>query len=213
MKKILFSIIFLFVAASTFAQDDDIPTYHSKRENFAKVMDQNIRADLATFTLAGLDEATGKELLDYVPIVDYNDDSVVLSKDNIQVKILTKKFEPAKHKILYYDDKYVTKIDNRPYYGIVGQMPKKYIASVTVIIGRDTINLPPTAYNDLYEPIFCVRGMANAKTRCNTGVFLSKDGHRLYVYMLNSPDGKSGYEVTWMLQDKQYNRRILDFDF
>ena len=30
--------------------------------------------------------------------------------------------------------------------------------------------------------------------------------------MLNS-DGKNGYEVTWVLQDKKYLRRVIDYGF
>jgi len=73
------------------------------------------------------------------------------------------------------------------------------------------INIPATVYNDLYDPKFCHPG-AEAKTKCNLGVYFSKDNHHMYVYMLNG-DGRDGYEVTWIIQDKQYIRRVVDWDF
>lgn len=210
MQRSIYSIVFLLLCATSFAQDD-IPNYRSKRENFLKMTEKDLRADLATFTLGGLDEASGKDPLPYVPVVAYSSDSVLLQKDNIKVVIKAGTFDKSKHKILLYDEKYVTKIDNKPYYGVIGKMPLTTIQSVLVTIGRDTIVIPATAYTDLYNPAFCRPG-ANAKTKCNTGVYFSKDNRRMYIYMLNG-DGREGYEVTWVIQDRQYLRRVVDWDF
>jgi len=210
MQRLLYSFICLLVFSATFAQDD-IPNYRSKRENFLKMTEKDLRADLATFTLGGLDEASGKEPLPYVPVVAFSNDSVLLQKDNIKIIIKAGTFDKSKHKILLYDEKYVTKIDNKPYYGTIGKLPVTTIQSVLITIGRDTINIPAAAYIDLYDPVFCRPG-ANAKTKCNTGVYFSKDNHRMYVYMLNG-NGREGYEVTWIFQDKQYVRRVIDWDF
>lgn len=211
MQRPIYSLFFLLFAASAFAQDDDIPSYRSKTLNLSKIMEKDLRADLATFTLAGIDESTGKEALSYAPVVSYASDSVLLQKDNIKVVIKAGAFDKSKHKILLYDEKYVTKIDNKPYYGTIGKMPATTIKYIMITVGRDTINIPATAYNDLYDPKFCHPG-AVAKTKCNLGVYFSKDNHRMYVYMLNG-DGKDGYEVTWIIQDKQYIRRVVDWDF
>lgn len=210
MQRIIYLLFLILSAYTSFAQDD-IPNYRSKRENFLKMAEKDARADLATFTLGGLDESTGKDSIPYVPVVAYSNDSVLLQKDNIKVVIKAGRFDPSKHKILLYDEKYVTKIDNKPYYGTIGKMPKTTIEKIFVTVGRDTINIPVTAYSDLYDPAFCQPG-ANARTKCNTGVFLSKDKHRMYVYMLNG-NGREGYEVTWIIQDKQYLRRVIDWEF
>src|SRR5207247_10986569 len=92
--------------------------------------------------------------LTYIPVTDYNDSFLQFSKDNFQVKIRSGKFDQSKHKIQYYD-KYVARIDKKPFYGVDGVMPKKTIESVVVITGRDTINIPAAAFTDLYEPRFC----------------------------------------------------------
>ena len=211
MKRSFYSVLLLLLTVSAFAQDDDIPNYRSKTQNFSKMMEKDLRADLATFTLAGLDESTGKEPLLYAPVVSYASDSVLLQKDNIRIVIKAGAFDKSKHKILLYDEKYVTKIDNKPYYGTIGKMPATTIKYIMITVGRDTINIPATAYNDLYDPKFCRPG-AEAKTKCNLGVYFSKDNHHMYVYMLNG-DGRDGYEVTWIIQDKQYIRRVVDWDF
>jgi hypothetical protein len=209
--RFIYTVLLLSICATVFAQDDEIPTYRSKRENFLKMTEKDLRADLATFTLGGLDEAAGKDPIPYIPVVSFSNDSVLLQKDNIRVIIKAGTFNKTKHKILLYDEKYVTKIDNKPYYGIIGKMPVTTIQSVQLIIGRDTVSIPPAAYSDLYNPVFCKPG-SNAKTKCNTGAYISKDGHHIYIYMLNG-DGKEGYEVTWVFQDKQYLRRVVDWDF
>ena len=212
--RIFFCLLFLFTLSYTLSAQDDIPNYHSKRENFSKMIEKDARADIASFALAGLDEAAGKEPLPYVPVVEYSDEYVLLSKDNIKVKIIAGKFDKTKHKILYYDEKYVTKIDNKPFYGVDGQMPVKTIQSIIVTIGSDSINIPVTAYSDLYEPWFCKPGGADQKAKCHTGVYLSRDNHRLYIYMLSGDGFKGkGYEVTWVIQDNKYLRRVLDDDF
>lgn len=210
MLRSIICISLIIFAGTAFAQDD-IPNYRSKRENFLKMMEKDARADLATFTLGGLDEAAGKQPLPAASVSAYGNDSILLQKDNIKVLIKAGVFDKTKHKILYYDEKYVTKIDNKPFYGIIGKMPVTTIATLQVTIGRDTVVIPAAAYSDLYNPSFC-RVAANAKTKCNVGVYFSKDNHRMYIYMLNG-NGKEGYEVTWIIQDKQYLRRVVDWDF
>src|SRR5438132_1144792 len=127
MRRIFCLLIVINIDCLCFAQDDDIPTYHNKRESFSKMTEKDIRADLATFTLAGVDESVGKQsTLVSIPVTDYSDNFVQFSKDNLQVKMMSGKFDQSKHKMQYYD-KYVARIDNKPFYGVDGAMPKKTI--------------------------------------------------------------------------------------
>lgn len=89
-------------------------------------------------------------------------------------------------------------------------MPKTQIANVTVIIDRDTIAIPPAAYTDLYNPIFSFYDKGVQKSQDK--VYLSNDGRKVYVYLLKQEVGGS-YEVTWIIQDKKYLRRVVDFGF
>ena len=210
MRRVFCLLIAVNIACLSLAQDEDIPTYHNKRESLSKMTETDIRTDLATFTLAGVDESVGKQTtLTSIPVTDYSNDFVQFSKDNLQVKIISGKFDQSKHKIQYYDN-YVARIDNKAFYGINGVMPKKTIESIVAIFGRDTINIPAVAFSDLYEPLFC--GPNNGEIKCNCAAYISNDKRRIYIYMLSS-SGKGGYEVTWVLQDKQYLRRVIDYGF
>lgn len=201
----------LMAGNSCFAQDEDIPTYHNKWESFSKMREQDLRADLATFTLGGLDESMGKQQLTFVPVSNYDNNYVEFNHDDIHVKITAGPFEQGKHKFQYYDQ-YVVRIDNKPFYGVDGQMPRKKIASIAVAIGNDSVQIPSAAFADLYEPRFCGPDAGTGKISCNTRVYISNDKRKIYIYMLNS-SGKGGYEVTWIIEDKKYLRRVIDYGF
>src|SRR3982750_1410419 len=129
MHKIFCLVISVSTVFLCFAQEDNIPTYHNKRESFSRVVEQDIRADLATFTLAGVDESVGKQsTLTYIPVIDYSDNFVRFSKDNLEIKITSGKFDQSKHKIQSYDNS-VARIDNKAFYGVDGIMPKRTIES------------------------------------------------------------------------------------
>jgi hypothetical protein len=100
MQRSIYTTAFLLFCITVFSQDDEIPNYRSKRENFLKMTEKDLRADLATFTLGGLDEASGKKPLPYIPVVAYGNDSVLFQKDNIKVVIKAGTFD--KSNIRYY---------------------------------------------------------------------------------------------------------------
>ncbi|WP_431211015.1 hypothetical protein ACQ86N_34490 [Puia sp. P3] len=206
----IITIILLFLAGgSLMAQDLDYPDFRSKKDNFAKINDQIIRGDVASFALAGIDESIGKAQLQTVPVLDYSQNTMKYGNDNIQVVIKTSFFMPTKHK-LQFTEKHLVKIDGKPYYGgVYGEQPHTIIESVTVLVGKDTVSIPATAYNDLYEPKFSFN--ENGATRSRNGVYLSNDKHTFYIYMLNIDNG--GAEYTWVIRDKQFIRRVVDFGF
>ncbi|HRI20209.1 MAG TPA: hypothetical protein PLA68_04625 [Panacibacter sp.] len=214
MKSIYFALTFLLLINYTAkAQESDIPDYRNKRESFKKLLDKDLRSDLACFALGALDEAVSKQPLAQMPIADYKSNFIRFEGDKIAVIITAGDFDKTKHKLLYYDEKYLTKIDNKPFFATrPGDVPKKAIEAVTVIFGRDTIHLPATAFNDLYEPVFCKANTGSNTAKCNTAVYFSNDKNRMYIYMLSS-DGSNGYEVTWVLQNKLYVRRVVDYGF
>ena len=203
-------IILLFLAGgSLMAQDLDYPDFRSKKDNFSKINDQIIRGDVASFALAGIDESIGKAQLQTVPVLDYSQNTMKYGNDNIQVVIKTSFFMPTRHK-LQFSEKHLVKIDGKPYYGgVYGEQPHTIIESVTVLVGKDTVSIPATAYNDLYEPKFSFN--ENGATRSRNGVYLSNDKHTFYIYMLNIDNG--GAEYTWVIRDKQFIRRVVDFGF
>jgi hypothetical protein len=202
--------IFLTLSGlSAMAQDLDYPDFRTKKDNFAKINDKDIRADVASFALAAVDESIGKAPLASIPVVDYGPNFMKYADDKIQVIIKTGFYLASKHKLMIQEG-HLLRIDGKPYYGgIYGQSPHTTIESVTVVVDKDTVPIPPTAYFDLYDTKFSFN--ENGATRTRNGVFLSNDKHTFYIYMLNI-DNK-GVEYTWVIRDKQYLRRVVDYGF
>lgn len=209
MRIFLFTF-FLQSAILCFAQNDDYPDYRSKKDFFTRIIDKDIRNDLASFTIGGIDESIGKLPLKSLTITGFANDFITFAGNNIQVKISAVPFDKSKHKLGFYEEKYLVKIDNKPYFGDYGKLPKMVIQNVSVVIDRDTIAIPPAAYTDLYNPIFSFSDHGVQKTQDK--VYLSNDGRKVYVYLLKKEAGGS-YEVTWIFQDKKYLRRVVDFGF
>jgi len=178
-----------------------------KTESFKKMQQRDIRADLAFFTMAGIDESVGKEGLKKISFHTFGPDSMKFEGNDIIAIVTTAPFDPAKHK-MDYDEKYLIKIDRRTYYGGYGSVPKTYISRLTVTIGSDTIAIPLIAYSDLYNLNLTYNDKGVQRT--GNGIYFSKDGHKIYLYLL-CKDGTGSYEVTWVIQDKKYLRRVLDY--
>jgi hypothetical protein len=207
--RIAIGLLLLLSGLSTLAQDLDYPDFRSKKDNFSKIREQDIRNDVASFALAALDESIGKAQLQTVPVKDFAYNFMSFQSDNIQVTIRTGIFVPTKHKLML-SEQHLLRIDNKPYYGgHYGEVPHTTIESVTVLVGKDTVPIPATAYFDLYDPKFSFN--EGGATRTRNAVYLSNDKHTFYIYMLNIDNG--GVEYTFVIRDKQYLRRIVDFGF
>jgi len=210
MQKILAFIMCMTIHFFVFAQDD-FPDYRNKRESFSKLTDKALRSDLATFTLAGIDESIGKLPLKTVPITAVENNFIRFSNDTLQIVIQSTGFDLSKHKLNYYEE-HLVKIDNKPYYGNYGSLPTHAIKEIKIIYrNKDTLVLPSTAYADLYNPQFAFSDYAEGTLKSHNAVYLS--GNNIYIYMLNLDAGEKGsYEVTWIVQNHKYLRRVLDFD-
>ena len=208
--KILKAYLFLsiiFFSSICQAQNDDMPDTRKKTETFARFHYGTLRADLATFTLSGLSESVGTVPLQKIPYTSLDNNSIAFEGKRIKAKVTIAPFDPAKHK-LQFDEKYLIKIDRRPYYGNYGNTPKTEISAVSIIIGKDTVAIPPMAYSDLYNLNFTYSDKGVQRT--TDAVYKSKDGHTIYLYLF-SKDNMGSYEVTWIIQDKKYLRRVLDY--
>lgn len=201
-------ILLCLLSVRAFSQDLDYPDYRNKRDNFKKVQQKDIRADLASFTMAGIDESISKLSLEKIPISRYGRDFLEFEGQGIRVKVTVGPFDPAKHKLQKFED-HLVKIDGKGFVGHYGSTPTSSITGVTVWMGKDSIALPPVAYADLHDLQFGY--VADGEMRSTDAVYLSADHRKIYIYLL-SKDEKEGYEVTWVIQDKQYFRRVLDFD-
>jgi hypothetical protein len=200
----------LFLGVSCSAQRFyDFQDTRRKNESFAKLPKAEIRADLATFTLSGIDDAVGKEELQKISFSKFGADSMNFEGDNVYGSVKLLPFDKSKHK-LDYDEKYLIRIDRRTYYGDYGNIPKTYIGNITLVVDNDSIAIPPAAYADLYN--LNLTYTDKGTLRCRNAIYKSKDGHRIYLYLF-CKDATGSYEVTWVVQDKKYLRRVLDYGF
>lgn len=207
---LLLHLLLVSHVISLLAQDLPYPDYRTKRESFNKLTDKLLRADLASFAIGGLDESMGKLPLRKVPPSAYDRKSISFKDEKVEVKISTGPFDPKGKKILLAEE-YVVKINNKPFYGSYGQLPKTAILEVKVLWGKDTVSIPATAFNDLFDPNFTYRDK-NGVERTGCALYYSADGSRLYLYLL-SRDDMGSYEVTWVVDKGVYARRVLDYNF
>ncbi len=209
-SRFLFLLPLLCAHFFCYAQDPDFNDYRRKTENFSRIANKDIRSDLAAFTIGGIEESLNKQPLKQIPVTSFGDNYITYDSNKLSITIKAGVFVPTKHK-LAFEEKRLLKIDGKPYYGNYTKVPQTTIASVTVIDDKDTIVIPPNAFSDLYNPGFVYRD-ASGVMRSQDAVYLSPDKHRIYIYMLNRDD-TGGYEVTWVIQDKKYLRRVLDYGF
>lgn len=205
---LIFFIVIFFVKVSS-AQDFDMPDSRRKTESFDRFHTKDIRSDLATFTLSGISESVGLLPLEKIPYTKLTNDSIVFEGDGIKAKVKIAPFDPAKHK-LSFDEKYLVRIDRKAYYGNYSKVPKTEIIEVSMIINNDTVSIPQAAYSDLFNLNFTY--LDKGVERTTDAVYKSKDGHRVYLYLF-CKDKTGSYEVTWIIQDGKYLRRVLDYGF
>ena len=213
MIKRIFIGFFLLVGTWAFveAQSREFPDYRTKKESFSKLSDKGLRADLGVFTVGGIEESIGKLPLKKISPFTYTRNLMSFKGDNAEVTVATGPFVAAGKKFTNIED-HLVKIDNKPFYGGYGETPMTAIKSVTVILNKkDTIAIPPAAYGDLYNLNFTYKDKSGTERTAN-GIYFSADGKRIYIYLL-SRDNSGSYEVTWILENKKYLRRVLDWGF
>ena len=207
MKTLIIAVSILMSFCCSAQDNYDYQDTRRKNESFAKLPKTEIRADLATFTLSGIDEAVGKNELKKIPFTKFGDDFMNFEGGGVTAEIMLLPFNPAKHK-LDYDEKYLIRIDRKTYYGNFGKVPKTYINKIILAEGNDSITIPLAAYFDIHNVNLTYTDKGTVRSR--NGIYRSKDGHRIYLYIF-CKDATGSYEVTWIIQDKKYLRRVLDY--
>src|SRR5205809_1889892 len=142
--RIFLLILLCSILNISFAQSD-IPDYRSKKDNFLKMQEKDIRADLSQFTFGGISESLTKHRLDALPVKSLNNDAIIFSNDTVVVQITTGTFDPTKHKVTWYADKYAVKLDNHAFWGTENTVPKHTITSIVAIVEADTVVIPAEA--------------------------------------------------------------------
>lgn len=144
----------------------------------------------------------------------------------IQISIKTKTFVPSLHTIQLTDTLYSmhhgkkkadsviysNKIDGTRAYGISGTVPKEEIGTFIILRGNTKLQIPKSAYSDLYNVHLCENNKAPE-------AYITADNKHLYIYM-HGGEGKTAYAVKFVFDQKGFVTRILnthhclkDFDF
>jgi len=98
--RVVFCAILVLAGLMCKAQDD-MPDLRSKRENLGKIPEKDIQADVAVFSLAGLDFTMGKLPLRSMSIADLSDRFVKFDSDNIHITVSAVPFTVDKYKMQY----------------------------------------------------------------------------------------------------------------
>ena len=203
-------LFFILSGIAGLAQKKDMPDYRNNKESFARMSDKTLRADLGVFTIGGVEESLNKLPLKKISPFSYTKNLMSFKGDNIEVSVTIGPFAENGRKIMRVEDD-VVKIAGKPFYGDYGNLPRTEIKKVLVLIGKDTVVIPPLAYGDLYNLNFTYRDKSGTERTAN-GVYFSKDEKRMYIYLL-SRDATGSYEVTWIIENKLYLRRVVDYGF
>jgi len=124
--------------------------------------------------------------------------SAVVNNDSITIKVTAAKFIAKNHKLSHMrSSPYYDKIDGKKIWGTDGEIPKKAITGLSIIINGSALSIPTSAIDNLFEPNFYT-------LRAYFG-----SANTFYIQMYNS-DGAGGYTVIWIIKNGKYQKRYLD---
>lgn len=191
-----------------------VPDSKGMYESFFALRDSVMRREIGSFTFTGsIIGLSDKAAIREFAVMSQTNHSITLFLDDIKVHITTGPFMRAGRRLNYHGPYgYVHRIDGRNFWGYDGSVPDRQIYSVKVFYGQQQVQLPSAAYRDIFEPNLCTRPRLFAPVRCYPRAFLSEDGRRVYIYMLNSRV-PSLYEVCWIVSDEKYIGRVVDYAY
>ncbi|TVR42828.1 MAG: hypothetical protein EA394_02645 [Bacteroidia bacterium] len=211
-------VIVTFTSCLTEAKSQEghyvVPDYKGSAESFFSLKDTIIRQEVGSFTFIGsLLGLTGKASLREFELYGFSHQTLTLVLGEKSVFISRAPFHPSLHRISYFGPhNYVYLIDGRYFWGFDGRLPSQRLLSVHVSDGVERMSLPHRAIRDIFEPNFCKRRLLFGRIECQARAFLSEDGKRIYIYMVNSRV-PSLYEVTWIIRKGEYLGRVVDYAY
>jgi hypothetical protein len=142
-----------------------------------------------------------KKVTDYekIPLVSGPANTEIFSSGTIKIIFTRQRFDRSRHKLSFYKEApdQVEKINGKPYWGTDGGVPTMEYRSIQVQIGQQTVTLPASATDNLFEP-----GSGNTK------VFYDRTKNIIYLQSANS-DGAGYYEVIWRVEKGLYKDRFV----
>ncbi len=213
---LLFMVIVAWSLHQVYSQTDVVVVPDSKGlyESFFSLKDSTMRAEIGSFSFIGSIVGLSNNVsLREFGVQSQTNYSITLILDDLKIHIVRGPFNQALHRLSYYGPfGYVYKIDGRFFWGFDGRVPNQKLYAVYVYFGQERLELPQSAFRDIYEPNFCTPRRLFRSEQCHTRAFLSEDGNRIYIYMLNSKI-PSLYEVSWIINDKRYIGRVVDYAY
>jgi hypothetical protein len=177
-----------------------------EKENFDQVGDSLLQKQLAYFC----DITTGtywKKVsikLDTLPLYRLMGNEVVFADGNCTIKIAKRPFNKAMHKLLMSNEggyNCLAAIDSLPIWGTDCDTPRYEYNYIDIEIDGKKVAIPPSATNGLYEPSLHFNK-----------VYRTKNRRRYFIHVWNS-DGAGAYELTFIIDNGKYLRRVADDGF
>ncbi len=213
---ILFFVLLVFWSVGVPAQTGVVvvPDAKGSYESFFSVNDSLLRSEIGSFTFTGsLLGLSGKANLQEFEVLYQTDHTLTLALEDIRIHLSRGPFVSSLHRLSYYGPYgYVYQINGRHFWGFDGSVPEQRLYGVDVFFGDERYSLPAHALQAIYEPNFCFRQRLFSPQQCHTRAFLSEDGKRIYIYMLNSRI-PSLYEVCWIISEGRYIGRVVDYAY
>jgi hypothetical protein len=124
-----------------------------------------------------------------------------LQNDSVDVEILTAPFRPKQHVIRKDKHGNVQTIDGVFPYGAGDGVPEQKVTSLSMNIRGRAVDIPASAWNDLYEPDLEI-----------SNVFFDARTGFIYIVMpANGGNSASGaYEIAWVFKNGRYVTRYID---
>ncbi|HQW13018.1 MAG TPA: SH3 domain-containing protein [Saprospiraceae bacterium] len=138
-----------------------------------------------------------------LPMLTKTDSLVVLGKDGVKILITIQNFDSGKHAFTFSPERkdQIQLIDNKPYWGTDGGLPKTEYKSIEVYIGYTSLALPNSALLGLYQV-----------SLDSSQVHYDKKNDTIYIQSMNS-DGAGGYGVIWKVAKGVFKGRYVFSDF
>jgi len=120
-----------------------------------------------------------------------------LSKHNeqdVQFKLITSSFSENDNYVKKEHDIFVKRINGRCVWGTDGNLPRKQVSGIDVIIEGTVIDIHEVLYSDLFQ------------TNNNFNIY--KRGRTVIIYNRNS-DAAGSYELTWVFKEGKLIQRLV----
>ncbi len=206
---------------SLFGQKPMVSVHRNRSDCWDSLKNKLYRSELACFTIeAGNHEKRDSLIAAHLTrfnLEKCSDSSLFLRSGTTKVELYAMPFDTNNTKAFTVVNNaayknYLLLIRDHPFWGTDGAFPRKKLKAIKTEFAKTQLVLPDSAFDDLYEPNFCFLKAKQTKAYCLTEAFYSKDRKRIYVYMLNG-DGAGGYEVTFIIENKRYIGRVVDYGF